>query len=112
MDEIIKNRAVKMRRNLSYAERVMWKILRNRKLSGFKFRRQYIIEPYIVDFICLHKKLIIELDGFSHDYQVVYDRKRTAYLNKLGYRVIRFTNAKLLSHDCDVTSSILQALEE
>ncbi len=108
----LKHNAEKMRRNMSYAESYLWKLLRNRKLNRYKFRRQYIIPPYIVDYICLHKRLIIELDGHSHDFQKEYDAKRTVYLTKHGYHLIRCTNAKLLSHPEDVLSNILQTLEE
>ena len=107
----LKHNAGKMRQNMSYAESYMWKLLRNRKLNRYKFRRQYIIPPYIVDYICLHKRLIIELDGHSHELQQEYDAKRTAYLTKQGYHLIRFTNANLLSQPDDVLSNILQTLE-
>lgn len=85
-----------MRRNLSRAESVMWHLLRDRRLGRFKFRRQYIIAPFIVDFICLHKKLIIELDGDHHDYQIDYDLKRTKYLELKGFKLIRSVHDKNL----------------
>lgn len=112
MDEILKYRAAKMRRNLTRAEAGLWRILRNRKLSRYKFRRQYIIEPYIVDFVCLHKKCIIELDGESHKYQKAYDIRRTLYLNKQGFKVIRFTNTQLFSNYEKVIESIIQIMQE
>ena len=59
---------------------------------GLKFRRQYPIGPYVVDFVCLDQKLVIELDGGQHAVQVSYDNKRTEYLEHFGFRVLRFWN--------------------
>jgi very-short-patch-repair endonuclease len=87
-------RSQKLRRKSSVAEKVMWSLLRNRNLNRYKFRRQHVIYPYIVDFICLHKKLIIELDGEHHKYQMHYDLQRTSYLNQKGYQVLRFWNQR------------------
>lgn len=75
-------------------ERKLWKIIRNRQFYGYRFMRQYIIDNYIVDFICCEKKIIIEIDGGQHNVtgNIVYDEKRTAYLEGLGYTVVRFWN--------------------
>src|SRR5579862_2280474 len=97
MDDILKWRALKLRRNNSQVEKIMWSFLRNRKLNRFKFRRQYIIPPYIVDFACLRKKLIIQMDGDHHECQKRYDDRRTRYLESLGYRVLRFSNTDVLN---------------
>jgi len=70
--------------------------LRARRLYGYKFRRQVVIESYIVDFICVEAKLIIEADGGQHTEQKAYDAVRTARLEYLGYRVIRFWNHEIL----------------
>jgi very-short-patch-repair endonuclease len=74
-----------MRRDCPDAEKRMWSILRSRKLSGFKFRRQYPIGGYIVDFYCLRKRLAIELDGGQHadEENLKYDERRTESLNAL-----------------------------
>ncbi|WGM39669.1 hypothetical protein AMEJIAPC_02594 [Caulobacter sp. NIBR1757] len=79
-----------MRAEPTFAERVMWDRLRNRKLAGLKFRRQTPLGPYIADFLCKEARLIVEFDGPNHDED--YDRKRDAWLNEQGYRVLRFAN--------------------
>ena len=104
-------RSQKLRRKSSVAEKAMWSLLRNRRLNRYKFRRQHVIYPYIVDFICLHKKLIIELDGEHHKYQMHYDSQRTLYLNKKGYKVLRFWNQTLFNRDEEIITAILTALE-
>src|SRR5258708_2920431 len=77
----------------------LWQRLRNRKLNGFKFRRQHPIDKYIADFYCHETKLIIEVDGEIHlnNDQIVYDKIRTEELESLGLRVIRFTNRQVLN---------------
>jgi very-short-patch-repair endonuclease len=94
------------------AERVLWQHLRGRYLKGFKFRRQVVIGPYIVDFVCLNAKLIIEADGGQHAEQDVYDARRTALLETLGYRVIRFWNHEILKELHSVLEQIHSALIE
>ncbi len=96
----IKDNARYLRKNLTDAERKLWLMLRNRRFYGYKFRRQYWIEKYIVDFICIEKNLIIELDGGQHIEQKEYDEKRARRLMDLNYRVIRFWNDQVL-RDCD-----------
>jgi very-short-patch-repair endonuclease len=71
------------------AERALWGRLRKRQVSGFAFRRQFPLGHYIVDFVCLAERLIVELDGGQHIEQQEYDTRRTAWLEKQGYRVIR-----------------------
>ena len=101
--DAIKNTARDLRKNQTPAEKILWNILRNRKLGGKKFLRQYPIvikdstqpEFYIVDFYCAQYKLIIELDGKIHDFQMEYDQDREAVLKNLGYRIIRFKNKEL-----------------
>ncbi len=61
--DILKHLAETLRKNMTDAEKLMWKYLRNRRLGGWKFRRQHPIEPFIVDFACLEKRLVIEVDG-------------------------------------------------
>lgn len=87
--------AKKMRHNPTEAENKMWQILRNNQL-GYKIRRQHQIGQYIVDFICLEKKLIIECDGGQHNETV--DKERTLFLENEGFRVIRFWNNEILNN--------------
>jgi len=72
------------------AEQKLWQNLRNRQLGGFKFRRQHPIGPYIVDFVCLEKRIIVEADGGQHASDKNADISRDDYLKKKGYRVLRF----------------------
>ena len=91
------HRARQLRKNSTVPERKFWFFLRNRKLGGLKFRRQHPIGPYIVDFICDELKLIVEVDGDSHDEQSFeYDEARQRNLEGRGYRVIRVTNDDVL----------------
>jgi len=94
----LKERARGMRHEPTPAETKLWQHLRGNQL-GAKFRRQHSIDRYIVDFVCIEHKLIIELDGAGHlePDQADYDNGRTAYLNELGYRVLRFSNEQALN---------------
>jgi len=85
-------RARALRKELTPAERKLWAYLRGNKLNGVNFRRQHAIGNYIVDFVSIKKKLIIELDGSQHLEQTEYDNVRTGYLESQGYEVIRFWN--------------------
>jgi very-short-patch-repair endonuclease len=80
------------------AERALWTQLRARRMRHCKFRRQYPISGYIVDFVCLQALLIIELDGGQHVEQMAYDNLRSAVLAKSGYRVLRFWNNEVLTN--------------
>ena len=86
--------ARRMRREPTPAEETLWRLLRNRRLAGFKFRRQHPIGPYIADFYAASAALVIELDGDSHatDEGKENDRIRHAYLESLGLLVVRFWN--------------------
>ncbi|MFS4492916.1 endonuclease domain-containing protein [Maribacter sp. 2308TA10-17] len=83
-----------LRKNPTKAESQLWKALQKNQLEGRKFRRQHSIGNYIVDFYSSKEKLIVELDGQVHDNFVneEYDRKRTEYLESLGFKVLRFEN--------------------
>jgi very-short-patch-repair endonuclease len=100
-------RARDMRRQASEAERTLWKYLRGHRLNGYKFRRQMIIDSYIVDFACLEVKLIVEADGGQHVDQAAYDQRRTVYLERMGYTVLRFWNHEIF-HE---TQSVLERIE-
>ncbi len=77
-------------------ERVLWNVLRNRQVAGLRFRRQVPVGPYCVDFICSSAKLVVELDGVSHEGRQKHDGERTAFLNEQGLRVFRVTNDDVL----------------
>ena len=96
MDKIVE-KARDLRRNSTLQEIKLWNILKNRQFYGYKFLRQDPIKPYIVDFICRKKKLIIEIDGGQHNQtkDILYDKQRTEFLNSLGYKVIRFWNNEI-----------------
>lgn len=88
------DKAKSLRKNSTCMEIKIWNSLRSRRFQGFKFRRQSPFGNYIVDFVCIEKKLIIEIDGGQHNEwrQNEYDNRRTDYLNNLGYEVLRFWN--------------------
>ena len=89
--------ARKLRQRSTDAERMLWKHLCAHRMAGYKFRRQVVIEPYIVDFICLDARLIVEADGGQHLEQAEDDLKRSAFLQSRGYKVIRFWNDEILT---------------
>ena len=88
--------AKKLRQQSTDAERMLWKYLRTHRMAGYKFRRQVVIEPYIVDFVCMEVRLIVEADGGQHLEQVEGDLKRSVFLESLGYKVMRFWNHEIL----------------
>jgi len=92
------------------AEHRLWYYLRNRHFQGFKFRRQQAIQGYIVDFVCLETKLIIELDGGQHLDQQAYDEARTRILQKEGFRVLRFWNNEVFTNVEGVLEVIMNHL--
>jgi very-short-patch-repair endonuclease len=100
-----------MRKDWTKAEDVFWFNVRARRLNGYKFRRQHLIGPYIVDFVCLRAKLIVELDGGQHALQQEYDRERDAFLKKQGFRVLRFWNTELLTNRDGVLETVLRELQ-
>jgi len=85
-----------LRNNMPDAERAWWHLLRCRQISGLKFRRQHSFGDYIVDFVCLESKLVIEVDGEQHEQQTWYDENRTQKLQAAGFRVLRFWNNEVL----------------
>ncbi|MBL8005844.1 MAG: endonuclease domain-containing protein [Candidatus Kapabacteria bacterium] len=89
--------AKQLRKQQTSTEKKFWHFLRTKKYFGLKFKRQVVIEPYIVDFYCPSLDLIIEFDGDVHDtpQQIVYDKKRDEFLRSKGYTVIRVTNTML-----------------
>lgn len=111
MKEVLSRRAKELRANYTDAEKHLWYLLRAHRLGGYKFKRQYVIAPYIVDFIGLSKKLIIELDGGHHAEQKIYDLERTVYLEKKGFKVLRFWNLEVFKETQGVVNAILSELE-
>ena len=101
-----------LRRRSSDAEIVLWRHIRAWRLMGYTFRRQMVIEPYIVDFVCLEAGLIVEADGGQHNSQVAYDARRTARLEGMDYRVLRFWNNEILNELQSVLEQIKVALIE
>ena len=99
-----------LRRNPSATERLLWDRLRQKRLSGLKFRRQMPLGPYILDFVCLRHRLIVEADGPFHDPH--QDAIRDAWLTAKGFRVLRFSNAEIHGSPDFVAGRILSALEE
>ena len=93
------------------AEQLLWHHLRNRRLDGHKFRRQHPIGPYIVDFVHLQARLIIEADGGQH-LASQRDPQRDAWLQAQGYRVLRFWNHDILQQPDTVLAAIWQALPD
>ncbi|MDZ7804433.1 endonuclease domain-containing protein [Thiohalophilus sp.] len=87
-----------LRNNSTDVERLLWKYLRKQQLDGYKFRRQVVIEPYIVDFACFEAKLIIELDGGQHQLEEEKDRERDEFLKRCGYIVLRFWNNDVINN--------------
>ena len=87
-----KQKARALRRRQTEHERLLWKRIRNRKLQNLKFRRQVPIGSYIVDFACMEKRLVIEVDGTSHANTQQYDLDREEYLRTRGFMTVRFTN--------------------
>lgn len=88
-----------LRASQTPAERILWDALRGRKLDGFKFRRQYPLGSYVLDFVCVEQRLVVELDGAHHARgdQLRRDQGRTAHLEQFGYRVVRYPNAVIFS---------------
>jgi very-short-patch-repair endonuclease len=107
-------RARNLRKSMSNAERKLWQALRLRQLDGARFRRQHPIGPYIVDFVCLEKRLIVEVDGPQHTQEehVVRDARRDRWLNAEGYRVMRFQTIDAYQNLGGVVDTIWAALWE
>jgi len=98
--------AKSLRSNMTEAEQKLWYYLRANRFMGLKFKRQKPLGPYIVDFVCLEEKLIIELDGGQHAENIAYDQIRDTWLRNQGYTVLRFWNNELLNE----TKSVLEKI--
>ena len=109
--QFIKEVRKDLKQNPTPAEKILWDYLRNGK-TGYKIRRQHVIDKYIVDFVCLTKKLVIEVDGMIHLKQIEEDKQRTNDLNDKGFRVIRFTNEDVFRNPIRVFSLIKEFLDK
>ncbi len=108
---LLKEKAKEARKKPTEAESIIWERLRNKQI-GYKIRRQHVIDRFIVDFVCLEKMTIIEIDGKIHDTQIEEDRERTEILNKLGFSVIRFSNDEVITSIDEVIKKISIYLNE
>lgn len=100
--------ASRLRRDQTDVEQRFWLAVRNRRLQGFKFRRQATIGSYVVDFLCVEKMLMVELDGGQHS--EVVDADRAHFLQMRGYRVLRFWNNEVLENFEGVLEAVIGAL--
>jgi len=106
----LKNRARELRSNQTDVEAKLWRRLRDRQVFGVKFRRQHPIGPYIVDFCCPDRDLVVVLDGGQHVEQASADQARTRFLESEGYRVVRFWNHEVLSQADAILDEIARLL--
>ena len=111
MNKLLKERSRDLRKNLTDVEQKLWQKLRSKQINGHKFRRQFILGNYIVDFICLDKRLIIEVDGGQHMDNVSYDSQRDEWLKSQNFKVLRFWNNQVLNETDSVLEVIVKNLE-
>ena len=100
-----------LRKNMTDAELLLWQHLRRRQILGLKFRRQHPVGSYIVDFVCLEKKFVIEVDGSQHLINANYDKSRTLFLKSVGFQVVRFWNHDVLNSVDSVLERIVEFLD-
>ena len=98
-----------LRDRMTPAEETLWEALRDKQLDGLKFRRQHPVEQFILDFYCSRFKLVVEVDGSSHDIRSEEDAARTEHLTAFGYRVIRFRNEEVFENLPGVLERIADA---
>jgi very-short-patch-repair endonuclease len=108
----LKSRRKALRNEATPAERQLWRTLQHSQLHGYKFRRQHSVGYYILDFYCPSERLAVELDGDSHfsDEAIEYDRERTAFLNSLNIRVLRFLNTDVFTNLESVCERIIEEI--
>ncbi len=107
--ETLRNRARRLRREQTEAEKRLWAALRARQLHGHKFRRQFVIGSVIVDFCCFEDRMIVEIDGGQHAEHTAADQSRSAFLRSRGFCVLRFWNNEVLQNLNGVLEQINQA---
>ena len=111
----LKSRARELRNNPTKAERKIWyELLSGRNFGGLKFLRQRVIEDYIVDFFCKELRIVIEIDGKSHDFDdlISYDIERENRLAQLGFHVIRFSDWEVLNDLGGVASMLTEEVKK
>lgn len=106
-------RAQELRRAQTGTEAKLWRVLRNRQLNGWKFRRQCPIDRYVADFVCVEANLVVEVDGATHstEEELAWDRQRTGTIENCGFAILRLTNAEILENLDGVRETILAAME-
>lgn len=110
LPEDLRTWAREMRGSMTDAEALLWRLLRNRRIAGAKFRRQHPLGRYILDYYCLEKKLCIELDGGQHGEAASYDKRRDDWLHEQGISVLRFWNNQMLAETEAVMEVIYQTI--
>ncbi len=100
-----------LRRNMTEAEQRPWRHLRQRQMGGHRFRRQHPFADYILDFVCLEARLVVEVDGGQHADQAGKDQMRSRFLERAGFRVLRFWNHEVLEELESVKEAIFLALQ-
>jgi len=111
---LVFQRAKELRKKMTETEKILWEVLKNKQLGGFKFRRQHPILKFILDFYCHEARLGIELDGKIHEScdQVFYDNDRTEILNEFGISILRFQNDDIINDIERVKLDILKELNK
>jgi very-short-patch-repair endonuclease len=114
VDEIQRARAKRLRREMTRAETLLWRHLKANRLAGLGFRRQSPMGNYIADFVAHSCRLVVEVDGESHDFEerVRHDERRDAWFASRGYRMLRFTNDDVMKNLEGVAIAIRQAAEQ
>jgi very-short-patch-repair endonuclease len=112
VSELQRGRAKQLRRTMTRAETLLWRYIKANRIDGLGFRRQVPLQNYIADFVCFAAKVVIELDGESHDFveRQNADRDRDAFFAEQGFQVLRFTNEQVMSNLEDVVEAIRQAI--
>lgn len=110
MKPIKKQFARQLRKSQTDTEKIMWKLLRDRRFQGIKFRRQHVVKGFVADFCCHTLKFIIEIDGWVHDKQKDYDKVRENILRSKGYTIIRFKNDEVVENLSKVCERLERAL--
>ena len=107
-------RARTLRKSMSDAERRLWHALRGKQLDGARFRRQHPISRYVVDFVCLERRLVVEVDGGQHtdDAHAAHDARRDHWLAAEGYRVVRVPTTEVYGNIAGVLDTILALMQE
>ena len=108
----LKERSRELRKNATFTERLLWKYLRAGQLNGYRFLRHKPIDEFIVDFYCKRLKLIIEIDGITHNDKQIYDKQREKRLKELGFNVLRIDGYYLLHNITGALELIMGCIED